>query len=93
MERYHGPGRSCAKAGASLGLVFQGSVATIGKNWQLNQTTTDLDRTTVASPRGCMIGSVAVVVVQTKMKDRSQLVTTGLFYNQLKVHSSRNISI
>ena len=44
------------------GLVFQSPVATNGKNWQLNWTTTNLDRTVVASPRGRAICSVAVAV-------------------------------
>ena len=65
-----------------LPLVFQGPVATSGKNWQLNRTTTDLDRTTVAGARGCVIGLVAVAVAQADTKDQLQPVATGLFGNR-----------
>ena len=61
--------------------VLQGPVATGGKNQQLNWTTTDLDQTTVAGPRGCTIGPVAVVVAQADTKDQLQPVTTSLFGN------------
>ena len=65
-----------------LMIVFQGPVATGGKNRQLNRTTTDLDRTAVASPRGCAIRSVAVALAQGKIKNRLQPVATGLFHNR-----------
>ena len=47
-------------------LVFQDPVATSGKNRQLNQTTTDLDRTVVAGPSGCVVRSVAVAWLNQK---------------------------
>ena len=60
-------------------LVFQSPVATGGKNWQPNQTATDLDQTVVAGSRGRMIRSVAVAVARTNLKNRLQPVyfTTG----------------
>ena len=68
--------------------MFQGPVATGEKNRQLNRTTTNLDRTAVASPRGCVIGPVAVAVAQADTNDQLQPVTTGLFGNQSRQYKN-----
>ena len=68
--------------------MFQGPVATGEKNWQLNRTTTDLEQTAVASPRGCAIGSVAVAVAQADTKDQLRPVATGLFGNRSRQYKN-----
>ena len=70
-------------------VVFQSPVATEWKNWQPNQTATNLDWTAVASPRGCAIHLVVVAVAWEKIKDRLQPVATGLSHNQFKLGSNR----
>ena len=62
-------------------VVFQGPVATKWKYWQLNWTTTVLDLSTVAGPRGSVIASVVVVSTWAKVKDWSHL---GLVAHSLK---------
>ena len=62
-----------------LGSVLKSSLG-LFKNWQLNQTATNLDQTVVASPRGFAICLIVVAVAQAKIKNWLQPVQVRYIY-------------